>query len=114
MGLPIPSIHETGDFDARRSQELVQRAFRQLGTSVPILDGALLDAEGSPPAAGLAFTAGVARDIAHKLRRAPRGVLVVDTLSGTPSLPLRTDASSNALTVRLTFATTCRVKLWVW
>lgn len=114
MNLPALVIQETGDVDARRAQEAVQLVFRQLSTAVPMLDGGLLASEGLPVAEGLAFAAGVTRDIAHKLGRKARGVIVVDTLAGTPSLPLRDPAASTALFIRLTFATACRVKLWVW
>jgi len=114
MGLPQPARHYTGEYDSLRMQESLARALRQITGVVPWLDGALLDLEGSPPVEGLAFAAGVARDVPHKLGRRARGVIVLDTIEGTPGLPLRDPTNSNALTMRLTFVAACRVKLWVW
>lgn len=114
MGTPRLIQHVTGDYDVRRAQEAVDRAFRQLATMVPFLDGTLLDAEGDPPVEGVAFTGGTPRDIAHKLGRRARGFIVVGDFGANGSVILHDDTNSNELTIRLTSSSTCRVKIWVW
>jgi hypothetical protein len=114
MPLPRPVQHATGNYDTRRVQDATRVAFSRLTESVPWLAGVLLDEEGNPPVAGLAFTAATPRDVGHGLGRKPRGAIVVAAISGTPSLPLLDLDNSDARTLRITCAATCRLKLWVW
>lgn len=114
MGLPRPVQEYTDRTDVRRVQEAVARAMRELSTAVPFLDGALLDSDGSPASEGIAFQAGLARDIAHKLGRKPRGFVLVGNFGPDPGMLTMDQSATNTKTIRLTALLGCTVKVWVW